>query len=412
MFSFLSDVFLASWDILQQASIYMLFGLLVGGLLKMFLSPSYVAAHLGKGRFRTVFKAALLGIPIPLCSCGVLPAAAALKKQGANNGATTAFLISTPESGVDSISITWALLDPIMTVARPVAAFVSAFVAGVGENLLNPPAPDKQARADISCPIDNCCDGIDCTPEDHKNHHTLFEKCRVGIKYAATELWGDLAGWFFVGVLLAGIITVLVPDDMVSRYLGGGLSSMLLMLVFGIPLYICATASTPIAAAFILKGVSPGAALVFLLVGPATNVTSLSVLVGILGKRATALYLVSIAVVAVVFGLLVDMLYSSLGISAAAIVGKTGDVLPGWVMLTASLVLLALSIQPIFRILRSWFPGADDGCGCSSGTCSTGDDHGHSHGYDHKHDDCGDSCHTLPPLTTLQTPDSLGIGKK
>jgi hypothetical protein len=390
MLTFFSNVLQASWDLLNQASIYMLFGLLVGGLLKMFLSPSYVVAHLGKGRFSTVFKAALLGIPIPLCSCGVLPAAAALKKQGANNGATTAFLISTPESGVDSISITWALLDPIMTVARPIAAFVSAFVAGISENLLNPPAPAGQVQADLSCPVDNCCDGLDCSPEEHKNHHNLFEKCRVGIKYGATELWGDLAGWFFVGILLAGIITVLIPDDMISRYLGGGLSSMLLMLVFGIPLYICATASTPIAAAFILKGVSPGAALVFLLVGPATNVTSLSVLVGLLGKRATALYLVSIAVVAVICGLLLDLLYSSLGISAAAVVGKAGDMLPEWIMLTATLILLTLSVQPIFRIVRSWFAGAGDNCGCSSKSCTTGHDHEH----DHEHDacDCDDSC--------------------
>ena len=153
MRTFLLEVFQASWILLEQASLYIIFGLLVGGLLKVYLSPAYVAAHLGSGRFSSVFKAALLGIPIPLCSCGVLPAAATLKKQGANNGATTAFLVSTPESGVDSISITWALLDPIMTVARPVAAFLSAFVAGISENLLNPPKPAAKMEADLSCRI-------------------------------------------------------------------------------------------------------------------------------------------------------------------------------------------------------------------------------------------------------------------
>ena len=126
----------AAWTLLEQSSLYILLGLAVGGLLKMFLSPNYVAAHLGKGKVKSVFKAALLGVPIPLCSCGVLPAAAQLKKQGANNGATAAFLISTPESGADSIAVSWALLDPLMTVARPVAAFLSAFVAGVLENML------------------------------------------------------------------------------------------------------------------------------------------------------------------------------------------------------------------------------------------------------------------------------------
>ncbi len=396
MLTFIYNVLLASWDMLQQASIYILFGLLVGGLLKMFLSPAYVAAHLGSGRFSSVFKAALLGIPIPLCSCGVLPAAASLKKQGANNGATTAFLISTPESGVDSISITWARLDPIMTIARPISAFISAFTAGCAENFFNPPDKSKQATPDLSCPIDNCCDGTDCPPEEHKHHHSLLEKLRIGVKYAATDLWADLAGWFFVGILLAGLISVLVPDAVIARYLGGGLGSMLLMLTFGIPLYICATASTPIAAAFIMKGVSPGTALVFLLVGPATNVTSLSVLVGMLGKRATILYLSSIAIVSVLCGLAVDAVYLSLGVSAVAAVGQAAEVLPGWLMTSATLLLLALSICPLYSIVLGWF-GKGEECGCSSGTCSTGDGHDHGHLHVQAEDtDCGceGSCQT------------------
>jgi len=404
MFTFVYDVILSSWDMLQQASIYILFGLLIGGMLKMFLSPSYVAAQLGSGSFSSVFKAALLGIPIPLCSCGVLPAATALKKQGANNGATTAFLISTPESGVDSISITWALLDPIMTIARPVSAFISAFVAGSAENIFTPPDKTKQPTPDLSCPIDNCCDGNDCPPEEHKRHHGLIEKLRIGIKYAATDLWADLAGWFFVGILLAGLISVLVPDAVIAKYLGGGFGSMLLMLTFGIPLYICATASTPIAAAFIMKGVSPGTALVFLLVGPATNITSLSVLVGLLGKRATALYLISIAVVSVLCGLAVDAIYLSLGISAVAAVGQAAEVLPGWLMLAATLVLLSLSVRPLYTTILSWF-GKGSGCGCSSDGCST--DHSHDHGHGSDEDaacGCGSACQTAAPAQIQPLP--------
>jgi uncharacterized membrane protein YraQ (UPF0718 family) len=398
MTSFISSILLASWNLLQQASIYILFGLLIGGLLKVFLSPAYVASHLGTGRFSSVFKAALFGIPIPLCSCGVLPAAASLKKQGANNGATTAFLISTPESGVDSISITWALLDPLMTIARPVSAFISAFIAGVAENYLNPPTQENRAKPDLSCPIDNCCDGVDCPPEEHKHHHSFAEKFIVGLRYAATDLWADLAGWFFVGILLAGVITVLVPDDLISRYLGGGFSSMLLMLAFGIPLYICATASTPIAAAFIMKGVSPGTALVFLLVGPATNITSLSVLIGLLGKRATALYLISIAVVSVLCGLALDALYLGLGISAGAVVGQAAEILPHWLMLAATLLLLALSVRPLYTIILGWF-GKGNGCGCSSGSCAA-DHHHHNHAHDSTDDKgcgCGGSCETSDP---------------
>ena len=377
--NFLYDILLASWTLLEQSSIFILFGLLIGGLLKVFLSPAYVANHLGTGRFSSVFKAALFGIPIPLCSCGVLPAAASLKKQGASNGATVAFLIATPESGVDSISISWALLDPIMTIARPVSAFISACVAGIAENFLHSPEATPSGKPDLICPMDNCCDGVDCPPEVHKAHHGFFEKFRVGLKYAATDLWADLAAWFFVGILLAGVITVVVPESMFSRYLGGGLPSMLLMLVFGIPLYICATASTPIAAAFIMKGVSPGTALVFLLVGPATNVTSLSVLIGLLGKRAIVLYLVSIAVVSLLCGLAVDALYLGLGISAVAVVGQAAEVMPDGLMIAATLLLLILSLQPMYHFFKGW-TGSDDGCGCSGGTCSGGQD-----GHDHCH---------------------------
>jgi uncharacterized membrane protein YraQ (UPF0718 family) len=355
----------------MDASPYILFGIAVGGLLKMFLSTGFIVRHLGRGRYSSVLKAALLGIPLPLCSCGVLPAAAALKKQGANNGATTAFLISTPESGVDSISITYALLDPILTVARPVAAFLSAMTAGLIENFVNPPSPELTMQASYACPVDNCCDGNDCPEEDHKKHHNFFEKIGAGLRYAVNDLWGDLAGWFFVGILLAGIITALVPDNMIDSYLGGGLSSMLLMLVIGIPLYICATASTPIAAAFIIKGMSPGTALVFLLAGPATNVTSLSVLIGILGKRASGIYLASIAVVSVICGLALDMIYFKFGITASAVAGQAADIIPWPVKLSATTFLLVISIKPIWRIVSAWFTH-EKGCTCGSDTCDTG----------------------------------------
>ncbi len=369
----LSVIFLETWDILQASAIYVLFGILVAGLLKMFLSPETVARQLGKGRFLSVIKAALLGIPLPLCSCGVLPAAASLRKQGANRGATTAFLISTPESGVDSIAITYALLDPIMTVARPLAAFITAFIAGISENFLNPPDQVMEGAASAACPVDGCCDNVDCPPEKHRNHHTFIEKVRIGMQYSFGELWSDLAGWFFIGLLLAGIITAAIPEDVFSSYLGGGLPAMLIMLVVGIPLYICATASTPIAAALILKGVSPGAALVFLLVGPATNMASLSVLVGFLGKRATALYLGVIAFMSVLAGMALDRVYSLAGISPQAVIGQAGEIIPAWLRVAGAVALLILSIQPLTRIVKGWSqkfrvtgktPGTP-GCECS-----------------------------------------------
>jgi uncharacterized membrane protein YraQ (UPF0718 family) len=276
-----------------------------------------------------------------------------LRKQGANSGATTSFLISTPESGVDSISITYALLDPIMTVARPFVAFVTAAAAGITENLFTPNAANSKITPDLTCPVDGCCDGINCSPEVHKHHHTFFEKLRAGFRFAVFDLWGDLAVWFFVGLLLAGLLTVLIPDDVFSKYLGSGLPAMLLMLAVGIPLYICATASTPIAAALILKGVSPGAALVFLLAGPATNIASLTVLTGVLGKRATAIYLTTIAVSAVIFGLIVDQVYASFGLSAQAMVGQASEIVPLWAGLIGTLVIVFISAKPIFGAIRS-----------------------------------------------------------
>jgi uncharacterized membrane protein YraQ (UPF0718 family) len=353
MMSFVLQILEESWHLLQEAAIYVIFGIIVAGMLRIFLSPGTVARHLGRGRFISVFKASLLGIPIPLCSCGVLPAAASLRKQGANKGATTAFLISTPESGVDSLALTYALLDPIMTIARPVTAFATATAAGLSENLLSKGENETEAKPDLSCPVDGCCDGQECLPEDHKSHHSFPEKLRAGLAYALNDLWNDIAVWFLLGIVLAGLITTLVPAELLTRYLGGGLPSMLIMLLAGIPLYICATASTPIAAALIFKGVSPGAALVFLLVGPATNITSLTVLLGILGKRATAIYLTAIALSAVIFGLVLDQVYTILGISAQAIAGQATEVIPPWAQVGGALVILALSIRPVYHALRS-----------------------------------------------------------
>ncbi len=285
----------------------------------------------------------------------MLPAAAALRKQGANKGATAAFLVATPESGIDSISVTWALLDPFMTVIRPIAALCTALVAGIGENLFFWDNKERVLDVDNSCPVDGCCDGVDCPEEEHKNHHTFMEKMRAGLGFAFGSVWAGIANWFFVGLAIAAIITILVPDSFMVEFLGGGVSSMLVMLVVGVPLYICATASTPVAAALVLKGVSPGAALVFLLVGPATNITSLSVLFGILGKKSTFLYLAAIAICAVLFGLLTDFCYQQFHISPQAIVGSATGLLPSSVKLVSALVLCSISVRPLYDGITALF---------------------------------------------------------
>jgi hypothetical protein len=240
-----------------------------------------------------------------------------------------------------------------MTVLRPFVAFVTASVAGIAENLFNPNFTKTKIVPDLTCPVDACCDGVNCSPEVHEHHHTFLEKLRAGFRFAVLDLWGDLAAWFFVGLLLAGVITALIPDDVLRTYLGTGLPAMLLMLTVGIPLYICATASTPIAAALILKGVSPGAALVFLLAGPATNIASLTVLTRVLGKRATAIYLATISVSAVFFGLVVDQIYAWFGLSARAMIGQASEIIPMWAGLVGTLIIMFISIKPLSQAIKA-----------------------------------------------------------
>lgn len=350
---FLKGVMLESYHILLDSSVFIIFGLMVSGIIRAFLSPLYIYRHLSGGSIKSVIKSSFLGIPLPLCSCGVLPVATSLKKQGASKGAVTSFLISTPESGVDSIAISYALLDPIMTVARPVFAMITALVSGITENLFSKKERDIPRLPDLSCPVDACCSGIGCPPDEHANHHTTVERVIAGMKYALNEVWNDMAGWFLIGILVAGFISEIIPAELINNYLGGGILSMLLMLVVGIPIYICASASTPIASAMILKGVSPGSALVFLLAGPATNITSLSVLIGVLGKRATFLYLFVLSLMSILSGLFLDYIYKSFAISPEATMGKGAEIIPLWLKYLSSIVLVFLSYRPLVSRIRS-----------------------------------------------------------
>jgi hypothetical protein len=269
-------------------------------------------------------------------------------------------------------------------------AFVTAAAAGITENVISRHDDKELPPPDLTCTIDGCCDGEDCSPEEHRRHHSFSDKIIVGFRYAFTEVWDDLAGWFLIGLLLAGLIMTIIPANFFSQYLGRGLPAMLLMLAVGLPLYICATASTPIAAALILKGVSPGAALVFLLAGPATNITSLTVLFGILGKRTTFIYLATIALSAVLFGLALDQVYATLGISAKAMVGQAAELMPLWAQWAGALIILILSVKPVSRSLMARFrpkivspdkvqtePGSKgeipvvSSCGSTTGGCSS-----------------------------------------
>ena len=341
MLEVLKEVVLATIQIFNEAAIYILFGFFIAGLLYIFYPKEKVVKTLGKKGFGSTLKAALMGIPLPLCSCGVIPTALSLRKQGASRGATLSFLISTPETGVDSIAITYALLDPIMTVFRPLAAFLTAMFAGIAENILASPegAPDINSQ-----PCSTCGNS------DVDGHtHSKKIKLKRAMKYAFVDLVGDISKWLMIGIALAGVISAAIPKGFFENYLGSGILSMLVMLVVGIPLYICATASTPIAAALILKGLSPGAALVLLLAGPATNMATILVIGKQMGKKTLAIYLTSIAFMSILLGLLLNQVYFYLGINALASVGEAREVIPGGIKIVGSVILAGLIIYSAGR---------------------------------------------------------------
>lgn len=346
------DILNSCWLMLAEAAPYILFGFLVAGLLKGAFSDDLISRHLGGSSVGSVFKAALFGIPLPLCSCGVIPAAIGLRRQGAGRGASAAFLVSTPESGVDSMAITYALLDPVMTVLRPIAALLTAIVTGLFINLMPEKSVAPAASADEAASGDDCCEPA--IPQLRGLPRLL-----AGVRYAFGELLRDIGGWLLLGIVIAGVIDALIPDAFFAGLGDNRLTMMLAMLVVGIPLYICASASTPIAAALILKGISPGAALVFLLAGPATNAATVTLVARFWGKGATAIYLLSIAFCSLLLGWLTDSLYTAAGWDIAGQVHAVVETGPAWWEVASAVLLLAI-------LLRSFLPsrGGGSDCGC------------------------------------------------
>lgn len=341
----LSAILASSWAVLLDAAPFVLLGLLVAALLKALVPDEFVSTHFGGNSLSSIIKASAFGVPIPLCSCGVVPAAAGLRRQGAGKGPVASFLISTPETGVDSIALSWALLDPIMTIARPVAGFLTAIAAGVavaaGERFRKEEVAQPVPEALPAC-TSSCCSGHVHHDEPPKG---VVGRLKQGLVFAFGDLLKDVGGWLLLGILISGAISVLLPQEAVERYLGNDLLVMVLMLVVSIPLYVCATASTPIAAAFALKGISPGAALVFLLAGPATNAASITVVSRLLGKRATFAYLAAIVVMSLLAGLAVNRLYAMLGLDIRHWIAAASHQEHGPLAIASAAVLVLLVVK-------------------------------------------------------------------
>lgn len=307
-------------DLINEMSPYILLGFLLAGLMHAFISPALYHRYLGGNTFRSVIYAALLGIPLPLCSCGVIPTAMSLHKEGASKGATISFLIATPQTGVDSIIATYSLMGLPFALLRPIAALFTALFGGAITNLWSrdetqQPKPhacccEHEEDDDCHCGCDDDDDECTCGCSCHedKTPATVWQKLGKALHYAFVEMMGDIGKWLLVGLLVAGLITVFVPASFFSMFTHKPLLSMLLVLVCAMPMYLCATGSIPIAVALMLKGLSPGTALVLLMAGPAVNAASMIVIGKVMGRRTVWLYLLSIITGAVLCGLAIDYL--------------------------------------------------------------------------------------------------------
>lgn len=270
------------WQLFLLSAPWLMLGLLIAGLLNVYLPANFLNKHLGKEGFLTTVKAALIGAPMPLCSCGVIPAAIGLRRAGASKGATTAFLVSTPETGVDSVSVSYVLLGPFMSIIRPIAAICSAIVAGVlvgrdTDRLQTKPAADAQTKT--SCCASKTAEPkvqTSCCDKPNKALQSQWQKVQQAISFSCNKLLSDTMVWLMIGLFFAALVQTYVPESFLTQW-GSGIVAMLVVILISIPMYICATASTPIAAGLLLSGVSPGAVLVFMLAGPATNIATLGV---------------------------------------------------------------------------------------------------------------------------------------
>lgn len=413
-------------DLLLEAAPWLVLGFTLGGLIKALIPTAFLQKHLSGNNLSSVSKAAVLGAPLPLCSCGVIPVALGLRQAGASKPATTSFLVATPETGIDSISVTYALLGPFMAIVRPIAALSSALVSGLLIILFDQEKssknPDQSKAATSSCcseptekavvavqtsccssteaekPVSTCCSSTQsdvnsskaeeqsttccssvkeevsssccsseveqqessccsstqeeetsscCSSQPEKAEQTWVQKATSGVQYAFTNLLDDIIVWLMIGMLFAALANTFLPADFLAQW-GQGLIAMIIMVFAGIPMYICATASTPVAAGLMMAGVSPGVALVLMLTGPATNISTLGVIQREMGKRTMVLYLIGVVATAITAGLIVNALVDAFGINIQAEMGEHG-------MAALWLQWLSLILLAGFA-LRRWLP--------------------------------------------------------
>ncbi len=342
MVSLFASIFTETVHMLVLAAPLLLLGLAMAGIMHVALPSTVIERWLGRPGWGGIVRAASIGVPLPICSCGVVPIAVELKRKKASDPASMSFLITTPESGADSVLLTWAMMGPVMAIARPLAAIGSALLGGaLALKLLPQPDSEAPTRHTDQQPCsshevhpqadDSHADGHSshaCGCDHHHDAPVLRtdgqttgthppsdwrSKASRASHYAFKHLFDELAAWLVIGALIAGVLSAVLPDDLARYGLGAGPLGLIVMLLAAIPIYVCASASTPIAAALTAKGLSPGAALVFLLAGPATNAASLVLLARTFGRRFVQVYLAGVVIGALAAGAMLDLALLTLG---------------------------------------------------------------------------------------------------
>lgn len=315
---------------------WLILGFLIAGILHVFFPEGKINNLLGKANLKSVLRAALIGIPLPLCSCGVIPTGISIHKNGASKGAAISFLISTPQTGVDSIMVTYSLLGLPFAIVRPIVALVTGVFGGFVSNRVEPEEKPIFVSKEFKS-------------ESKKTKNTVLEILR----YAFVDFLQDIAKWLIIGLLLAALIAVVVPNDFFASYIQNDLVGMLIILAASIPVYVCATSSVPIAAVLMLKGISPGAALVFLMAGPATNAATISVIGNAMGRKTLFVYLGTLISGALLSGIFVDYLLPREWFTQTLIAhNHEHTILPQWLNISAAVIMTA-SVLNIY-VKKMW----------------------------------------------------------
>lgn len=336
------------WDLVLESAPWLLVGYLLAGIIKQVIPSSWVEKQLATPGYASILKGAFIGAPLPLCSCGVIPTALAIRKAGASKGATSSFLVATPETGVDSISFSYAMLGPIFAIARPIGALLSAIIAGILVLLFDrEDVPVAEPASTGSC----CASKKQAEAQATAASPGLGQRLRAAVQYGYGRMIADTAKWLVIGLGAATVITAVVPQSFFLQW-GDGLVAMLIMVIVGLPMYICATASTPVAASMLFAGISPGAALVFMLTGPATNIATMGVIKEQLGLRSLFAYLAGVIGTAISCGLILNQLYGAFGWPLQLSMAEHGASWPLWRQVLGVILVALIArvwLQPLWQ---------------------------------------------------------------